>query len=73
MTPEYVMDNYDDEKYAYALCKCPLPLGYAIKFPKILDGKVHRYSCVCEDCRTKVTVVSKSYGPEKSEVNNEKH
>ena len=60
MKPEYVMNDYDDKKYAYALCKCPLPLSYAIKFHKILDGKGHKYSCVCEDCGTEVSVISKS-------------
>ena len=61
MKPEYIKDDYDDEKYAYAFCRCPLPITYALKFPKILDGKVHEYSGVCEDCGTKVTIVSKSF------------
>lgn len=40
--------NYD--KYVYALCKCPLPLDYAIRMKKI-DGQ-HDYKFYCNNCRT---------------------
>lgn len=65
MKPEYIgIGNFDEDNYVYAHCKCPLPADYAIKWPRIKDGKPHRYTCVCEDCGTEVGVISKSYGPE---------
>ena len=65
MKPEYIgIGNFDEDNYVYAHCKCPLPADYAIKWPRIKDGKPHRYTCVCEDCGTEVWVISKSYGPE---------
>jgi len=65
MKPEYIgVGNFDEENYVYAYCRCCLSLDYAIKWPRIKDGKVHNYNCVCEDCGTAVGVISKSYGPE---------
>ena len=65
MKPEYIgVGNFDEDHYVYAVCKCPVTEGWAIKFNKILDGKPHRYSCVCEECGTEVGVFAKSYGPE---------
>lgn len=65
MKPEYIgIGNFDTDNYVYAYCKCPLPADYAIKWPRIKDGKPHRYSCICEDCGAEVGVISKSYGPE---------
>ncbi len=65
MKPEYIgVGNFDEDHYVYALCNCPVTEGWAIKFNKILDGKPHRYSCVCENCGTEVGVFAKSYGPE---------
>ena len=48
--------NFDESKYAYGYCKCPLPTDWAITFNKILDGKQHVYRCVCEDCGTSIAV-----------------
>ena len=59
-----LLSNFDEDNYVYAYCKCPLPSDYAIKWPRIKDGKEHRYSCICEDCGTEVAVVSKSHDPE---------
>jgi hypothetical protein len=65
MKPEYIgVGNFDEENYVYAYCRCPVSLNYAIKWPRIKDGKVHIYNCVCEDCGTEVGVISKSFGPE---------
>lgn len=65
MKPEYIgVGNFDEDRYVYALCDCPVTEGWAIKFNKILDGKPHRYSCVCENCGTEVGVYAKSYGKE---------
>lgn len=61
MKPEYIgPGNFDENNYVYAFCKCPLSVAWAIKWPRIKDGKSHRYSCVCEDCGTEVGVWSKS-------------
>lgn len=65
MKPEYIgVGNFDEENYVYAYCSCPISLDYAIKWPRIKDGKVHIYNCVCEDCGTEVGVISKSFSPE---------
>ena len=65
MKPEYIgIGNFDENNYVYAYCKCPLSFDYAIKWPRIKDGKPHRYTCICENCGTEVGVISKSYGPE---------
>ena len=48
--------NFDESKYVYGYCKCPLPTDWVITFNKILDGKPHFYSCICEDCGTKVSI-----------------
>jgi hypothetical protein len=65
MKPEYIgIGNFNTDNYVYAHCKCPLTTDYAIKWPRIKDGKVHIYNCVCEDCGTEVGVISKSFGPE---------
>lgn len=72
MKPEYIgIGNFDEDNYVYAYCNCPLPADYAIKWPRIKDGKVHSYTCTCEDCGTEVGVVSKSYGPEVYEEKSE--
>lgn len=69
MKPEYIgIGNYDENNYVYAYCKCPLSVAYAIKWPRIKDGKPHRYTCICENCGTEVGVVSKSYGPELMDI-----
>lgn len=65
MKPEYIgLGNFDEDNYVYVYCKCPLPADWAIKWPRIKDGKPHSYICTCEDCGTTVSVISKSYGPE---------
>lgn len=65
MKPEYIgIGNFDENNYVYGRCRCPLPAGYAIKWPRIKDGKPHEYRCICEECGTEVGVWSKSYGPE---------
>ena len=59
MKPEYIgYGNFNEERYVYAYCKCPLPLDYAIKFKRILNNKGHVYKCICEDCGTEVSVIS---------------
>ena len=59
MKPEYIGNgNFDTKNYVYAYCKCPLSMDYAIKFPRIKDGKQHIYACVCEDCGTEVGIVA---------------
>lgn len=61
MKPEYIgIGFFDTDNYAYAYCKCPLPMDYAIKWPLIKDGKLHRYSCICEDCKTEIGIITKS-------------
>lgn len=63
MKPEYIgVGNFDEDNYVYAYCNCPLPVDYAIKWPRIKDGKVHSYICTCEDCGTEVGVVSRGRG-----------
>lgn len=65
MKPEYIgLGNFDENNYVYGHCQCPVSLEYAIKWPRIKDGKPHEYRCICEDCGTEVGVWSKSYGPE---------
>lgn len=65
MKPEYIgVGNFDEDNYVYAYCKCPFSVDYAIKWHRIKDGKVHVYTCTCEDCKTEVSVISKNYGPE---------
>lgn len=74
MKPEYVgVGNFDEDNYVYAFCNCPLSVDYAIKWPRIKDGKVHSYTCTCEDCGTEVGVISKSYGPEVYEEKSENY
>lgn len=59
MKPEYIgYGNFDEEHYVYGFCKCPLPVDYALKWEKILDGKTHTYSCICEDCGTEVNCIA---------------
>lgn len=68
MRPEYIgVGNFDTDNYVYAFCKCPLPTGYAIKWPRIKDGKFHRCSCTCEDCGTEVEVVYWGWTGEENE------
>lgn len=63
MKPEYIGNgNFDTDNYVYAHCKCPLTTEYAIKWPRITDGKPHKYSCTCEDCGTKVEIISFNKG-----------
>lgn len=72
MKPEYIgIGNFDENNYVYAYCKCPLSADYAIKWPRIKDGKPHRYTCTCENCGTVVGVISKSYGPELMNIERE--
>ena len=52
--PELVYNNIDEEHYVYALCRCPLPLGYAIAIPRI-EGKI-AYAFKCKKCGTTGTV-----------------
>ena len=62
MKPEHIgLGNFDENNYVYAYCKCPLPADYTIKWPRIKDGKPHRYSCVCEDCGTEVNFISRRW------------
>lgn len=57
MVPEYIgAGNFDTNNYVYARCKCPLTTDYAIKWPRIKDGKPHKYKCTCEYCGTEVEV-----------------
>lgn len=59
MKPEYIgYGNFDEEQYVYAYCQCPVSFNYALKWKRILDGKIHTYTCICEDCGTKVSVNS---------------
>ena len=56
--PEYIgVGNFDEENYVYAYCKCPLSTDYAIKWPRIKDGKPHVYTCICENCGTPVGIM----------------
>ena len=57
MKPEYIgYGKFDESKYVYAYCMCPLPTSYAIKFKRILDRNPHVYECVCEDCKTQIKI-----------------
>ena len=44
MKPEKI-DEIDYEHYAYAICKCPLPLNYAIKIPKLIGVTEYKFKC----------------------------
>lgn len=62
MKPEYIgIENIDEDNYVYGYCQCPLPRVYAIKWPRIKDGKPHWYTCTCEDCGTGVMVFSRGF------------
>lgn len=59
MKPEYIgIGNFNTNDYVYAYCKCSISMNYAIKWPRIKDGKRHRYTCTCENCGTKVEIIS---------------
>lgn len=61
MKLEYIGNgNFDEVNYIYAHCKCPLTADYAIKWPRIKDGKLHRYRCTCEDCGTEIEAMTKA-------------
>lgn len=53
-----LLDNIDYNNYVYGLCKCPLPICYAIKWRKIKDGKTHTYECKCENCKETISVIA---------------
>ena len=47
--PERIIKQ-DHEHYVYALCRCELPLDYAIVIPKIKGKTAYRFEC--RKCRT---------------------
>ena len=50
MKPEYVYP-IDNDNYVYALCRCELPIGYAIKMKKKKGQTIYRFECDnCETC-----------------------
>lgn len=50
MKPEYVYP-IDDDNYVYALCRCALPIGYAIRMKKKKGQTIYPFECdVCETC-----------------------
>lgn len=54
MKPEYCYP-IDEEKYVYAICKCPRPIEYVIKMKRI-KGKT-RYPFKCDICGTSGEVI----------------
>lgn len=59
--PELIgIGKFDENKYIYAVCRCPLPYGYAIKIPwnDLTEHEKETGACHvhCDNCGTDSTI-----------------